>query len=551
MSTATKFESLQILFAHSVAVTRPISAVNVVCAFAAFYVLLKATKATRRRLKTTSLRGPPNPSFLYGVQKTLRESPDQGALFEKWAEEYGVVYEIPTILGESRIVLCDPKAIAHFSARDSWTYVSTPFGRAVAENMVDKGISWAEGESHRRQRKAFTPAFTNAAIRTLTSVFYDSAYKARDAWDSLIESGGERTVIEVQNWMNHISLDTVGIAGFSHDFGSLDGKTTPVTDVFNSFGASQESALAAFLFLLSWTFPVLTKPPTSRTKLVQKLNQEMGEISNVLLTRTREEREARVMGDKEEKSIIGLLIKSESEGATLRLSSEEVIAQAKVLLVAGYETTSISLTWALIELALNPDVQNKLREELLEFGADPTYDQLANSLPYLDAVVHETLRLHPPIPDATRIAAEDDIIPLSEPVRTKSGNFVDHISVAKGTVIVVSKMCINRSAVIWGPEAKEFRPARWLEGHGIPGKAKEVQGHRHLLTFGDGPRACIGKGFAIAEFKSVLSVLVKNFVLETRDGPETKIEVARGIFPRPKVAGEEGTAVPLRVRRLK
>jgi hypothetical protein len=136
MSPATKFESLQMLFAHSVAVTRPISAANVVCAFAAFYVLLKATQATRRRLKTTSVRGPPNPSFLYGVEKTLTESPDQGALFEKWAEEYGVVYEIPTALGGRRIVLCDPKAIAHFSARETWTYVLTPLGKALVENMV-------------------------------------------------------------------------------------------------------------------------------------------------------------------------------------------------------------------------------------------------------------------------------------------------------------------------------------------------------------------------------------------------------------------------------
>jgi cytochrome P450 len=63
------------------------------------------------------------------------------------------------------------------------------------------------------------------------------------------------------------------------------------------------------------------------------------------------------------------------------------------------------LQWALIELALNLDVQNKLRQELLQFGADPTYDQLANSLPYLDAVVHETLRLHPPIPDTIRIVS--------------------------------------------------------------------------------------------------------------------------------------------------
>ncbi|OJA11551.1 hypothetical protein AZE42_10452 [Rhizopogon vesiculosus] len=75
----------------------------------------------------------------------------------------------------------------------------------------------------------------------------------------------------------------------------------------------------------------------------------------------------------------------------------------KVLLLAGYETTSISLTWALIELSKYPNVQTRLREELLVFGSDPTYDQLKANLPYLDAVVHEVLRLHPPVTEFTRL----------------------------------------------------------------------------------------------------------------------------------------------------
>jgi Cytochrome P450 len=61
--------------------------------------------------------------------------------------------------------------------------------------------------------------------------------------------------------------------------------------------------------------------------------------------------------------------------------------------------------WALIELSRHPDVQTRLREELLAFGPDPTYDQLKANLPYLDAVVHETLRLHPPVPESTRLVS--------------------------------------------------------------------------------------------------------------------------------------------------
>ncbi|KAH0826177.1 hypothetical protein J3R83DRAFT_5601 [Lanmaoa asiatica] len=83
---------------------------------------------------------------------------------------------------------------------------------------------------------------------------------------------------------------------------------------------------------------------------------------------------------------------------------------------------------------------------------------------------------------------------------------------------------------------------------GIPAKAKEIQGHRHLLTFVDGPRTCLGKNFALTEFKTVLTVLIKNFIFELRDGIDTKIEIGRGVLPRPKIVGEVGCKVPLHVR---
>ncbi|KAG1818504.1 cytochrome P450 [Suillus subaureus] len=500
----------------------------------------------------------------------LRQS-DSATVYEHWAQEYGVVYMIPSVLGQTRIVLADPRAIAHFYARESWTYVQTPLSLALIENLVGRGVLSSQGESHRRQRKALTPAFSNAAIRKLTSVFYDSAYKVKNVWDTDVESSKDgNAVIEVQNCdfkdesylvrdgyllcklrkSRNSSLDTIGIAGFSHDFGSLDGKHASVTEVFDTFGNnSQASAVNQLFFLFASAFPIIAKIPNKRTKLSKKLNVTMGEISNDLLIRSRREKDVNMKESEEEKSIIGLLIKAEGQEAELHMSEDEILAQMKVLLLAGYETTSISLTWALIELSRHPDVQTRLREELLAFGPDPTYDQLKASLPYLDAVVHEILRLHPAVPEFTRCARVDDVIPLSEPVCTESGKMTDSISIAKGSLMVISIRAINRSLAIWGPDAKEFKPDRWLTEDGISGKAKEVQGHRHLLTFVDGPRTCLGKDFAIAEFKTVLLVLVKNFMFEMRDGPDTEVEIARGILPRPRVVGEDGIGVPLRVRR--
>ncbi|KAI9456895.1 cytochrome P450 [Boletus coccyginus] len=583
----------------------------------------------------THLRPYQRESFLYGVGQRTLDPANAVAAYEEWAQEYGPVFTAPSTLGSDRIVLCDPKAIAHFYSKETWTYIQTPLTKKLLECFVGKGLLWAHGEDHKRLRKALTPAFSIAAIRQLTSILYDSAYKflvsdlyeydhpfkAKGAWDVLIESsGGDSTVIEVQNWMNHISLDTIGLAGFSHDFGALEGKHATVTEVFDTFGASPHLpvpltvtysthnpyldavvheilrvhppgvevqnwmnhisldtiGLAGF----SHDFGALDGKDTAVTEVFDTFGASPRSALNTglfllaqaftFLSQLPKELEMGIIGGKEERSIIGLLIEGASGDSEFHMTKEEVIAQIKVLLVAGYETTaSIQLEckfpiyaffmhrltpfqWALLELSRNPDVQTKLRNELLEHGADPTYDQLSNCLPYLDAVIHEILRLHPPVVEITRMAIEDDVVPLSEPVRTKSGELVDSLTIAKGTLVTIPMESMNRSAAIWGEDARVFRPSRWLENahskNGIPAKAKEVQGHRHLLTFVDGPRTCLGKNFAVTEFKAVLSVLVKNFVFELRDGVDSKIEIGMGILPRPKIAGEVGCKLPLRVR---
>jgi len=274
----------------------------------------------------------------------------------------------------------------------------------------------------------------------------------------------------------------------------------------------------------------------------------MGEIADELLARNRREKEGKAL--MEEKSIIGLLIKAESADSSLTMSQEEILAQMNVLLLAGYETTSISLTWALIELCRKPEKQQKLRQELLHFvGIDPTLDQLSTGLPYLDAVVQEVLRLHPPVSETTRIAAEDDIMPFILPITTATGEQVSRLVISKGTIVTSPLRYMNRSEVFWGPNAKEFEPERWLEPDACVG-ARDIQGYRHILTFSDGPRTCLGKSFALAEFKAILSVLIRSFTFELPDGPSTKIDKHPSILPRPKVAGQVGPKVPMKVRHV-
>jgi hypothetical protein len=115
---------------------RSVGAFNVACSFAALWAFVKVTRALRWRLKTTQLRGPPRTSFIYGVSHDLASSQNSAGMYERWATEYGVAYMIPSVLGQTRIVLCDPRAIAHFYARETWTYMQTPLSLALLEASV-------------------------------------------------------------------------------------------------------------------------------------------------------------------------------------------------------------------------------------------------------------------------------------------------------------------------------------------------------------------------------------------------------------------------------
>ena len=91
-------------------------------------------------------------------------------------------------------------------------------------------------------------------------------------------------------------------------------------------------------------------------------------------------------------------------------------------------------------------------------------------------------------------------MPFSLPITTATGEQVSRLVISKGTIITSPLRYMNRSEVFWGTNAKEFEPERWLEPDACAG-ARDIQGYRHILTFSDGPRTCLGKSFALAEFK--------------------------------------------------
>lgn len=126
---------------------------------------------------------------------------------------------------------------------------------------------------------------------------------------------------------------------------------------------------------------------------------------------------------------------------------------------AGQGTTSTATTWVLFALTQALQCQAKLREELLSIGTDtPSMDEL-NNLRYLDAVVRETLRVHSPVPLSARVAMEDDVIPLETPFVDIDGNTQNVVKITKGDKVLLPIQTVNKSTMIWGEDAAQFRCA--------------------------------------------------------------------------------------------
>jgi hypothetical protein len=120
---------------------RSVSTFNAACILAALWAFVRVLRAVRSQMTMTQLRGPPRTSVVFGVSNDLLSSADAASMYEHWAEEYGVVYKIPAVLGQNRIVLFDPRAIAHFYARETWTYVLTPLSLIFIEGLVSQRLS--------------------------------------------------------------------------------------------------------------------------------------------------------------------------------------------------------------------------------------------------------------------------------------------------------------------------------------------------------------------------------------------------------------------------
>jgi cytochrome P450 len=193
----------------------------------------------------------------------------------------------------------------------------------------------------------------------------------------------------------------------------------------------------------------------------------------------------------------------------------------------SHETTSSALTWASYLLSRHPSIQTRLREEIHHHIpdpralSDPTFDvaSLLESMPYLNGVCNEVLRLFPTIPVTARVAIRDT---------TVAGHFIPN-----GTMLFVVPWATNRNPALWGPDASDFVPERWIDRES--GRATMnggAESNYAFLTFLHGPRSCIGERFARAEMRALVTAFVGRFEMEMAD-LEERVVVGGTVTSKP------------------
>ncbi|OSX63016.1 hypothetical protein POSPLADRAFT_1046365 [Postia placenta MAD-698-R-SB12] len=486
-------------------------------------LLWAASSVLRSKSIVQALPVPSGAEWVWGHEKTVFMK-EPGRACREWIHIHGLTFKIkaafrvghdlpsyfirqadfthPTQAPDVRqLVLGDPLGITHILQKKVYDYPHSEVVRPRVARLLGQGLGWVEGEAeHKRMRHMVSPSFSHENIKAMSQDIAVASVQVIDNLTLEVQGSSDGALINVLDWTAKATLNVIGRVVFLHDF--QGGNSDDAQLILNARrrGVGPVLQYAGFLTLmLLRRFPILNKLPISAI-------QSQGLAKTVIQSGVAHEmirRNEALVANKQlqQKDLLTRLLSAHSTG---KLSHEELLEQV----VSGHETTTQTLGFTVFELARHPVVQERLRTELAELGHEPTYDDFQARLPYLDAVLKETLRLYPGLPYMERTAIRADVIPLREPVRLSSGELISALPVLPGQVVLIPIIAIQRLDAVW-KDADTFRPDRWL--HDLPPSEALCTGWANTLAFSDGPRSCIGIRLAIYQYKVILTQMMDRF----------------------------------------
>ncbi|KAF9441620.1 cytochrome P450 [Macrolepiota fuliginosa MF-IS2] len=468
--------------------------------------------------------------------------------FKTYGGERGIVRVVGPV-GAERVMFLSPEACERVLVKEWIDYPRPQFMKGILGLVTGYGLLTVEKNEHRQMRRMMNPAFSLPNLVSQMDKYHDATESLIKILDDKTSLSPQGEVLPMYDWMSKVTLDIICTTAFSYTTNALHDPHNDLAQAYERMIELQSGVNMAWLIGLVWLIPGL--PRFMESKLAWKFRGAIGklpqlgllsiiissmhrirEISREMLEEKMRDSEghATEMDRERKKDIMSLLVRArkeslESEPGGWSMGDEAMMDQVLTFLGAGHETTASGLAWTLYLLAANKEAQTKLREEVTPILTDnprPEYRTL-KELQWLDCVVMESLRVLPPVPMTFRQAAKTD--------------YIDGVLIPQGTILYIPIRVINTWAAIWGPDAEDFRPSRWLN---LP---KTYHSQYSLMSFIVGPHACIGKTMAIIEMKTVLASLIANFEFDLAHEGQVPQPTA-AITMKPK------DNMPLRVRRV-
>ncbi|KAJ7477997.1 cytochrome P450 [Mycena galericulata] len=430
----------------------------------------------------------------------------------QWQEMYGQVYSIKGCFGQTRLIISDPLTIKYILNND--VFVCGP-SLEKATNAVwgRNNVLVLRGHPHRHLRNIMNPSFSSNNIRELLPVIRETGRKLASRWESL---GFVGSTVDIARTLNDAALDLIGDAILENPFNALVGQSElagmqrALTDAVSSPTELGQLFDAALPYIPDLLLRGISHLPIPGTQMFRKYMKLTDELALQLAGQQRDE--GLEVG---RQSLIGSFVTSD-------VPTRDIGTHLRSILVAGADTSGGTMGWILYKLAQMADFQQDVREEIrlskLEDQGD--YD----NMPLLNAIINEVLRMYSVFPLAERVASEDCLLPLIEPITTVTGAQISEIPIKKGQCLYVAISAYHRLRSIWGPDASEFRPSRWLEKE--PCKGPALGPHASLLTFYGGPGVCLGWRLAILELQVFVAEIVGRFILSVPENDSVRPRLA-------------------------
>uniref|UniRef100_A0A1I8MI06 Uncharacterized protein n=1 Tax=Musca domestica TaxID=7370 RepID=A0A1I8MI06_MUSDO len=435
------------------------------------------------------------PNWLLGNLRGLSTSRSFNQIIREYYEKYrnsagpfaGFYW-----LHKKAVFVLDPELIKQILIKDFNKFTDRGFFSNEEDDPLSGQLINLSGNKWRNMRNKLSPAFTSGRMKAMFPLVIKLGY-------DLVEVVGERLknhddVVEVRDLAAFFTSDVIGTCAFGLNMNCM--KNSDAEFLKMGRKALNEQRYGTLGFVLRFSFPDLCRRLHMKETLDDVEKYFMQIVQETVDYRERENVKRNDFMD----MLIDLknnkLIKDESGEEFINLTFGQIAAQAFVFLLAGFETSSTTMSFALYELAQHLEVQQRAREEVGNVlkAHNGTFDyECLKEMVYLEQVIQETLRFYTTIPTINRLASEDYVV----------GDNPKYV-IKKGMAVVIPAAALHRDERYY-PQPDVFNPEHFA--------ASQVAERDSVLnlSFGDGPRNCIGMRFGKMQAMIGLALLLKNF----------------------------------------